>query len=77
MISLVLLFGAILTLPVEWTDRAKSDIILNLACWVCVAAFTIVSLLGFFTRRFHVLNVYDHLRSLLATRLKRVLLPES
>ena len=75
-ISLVLLVGAILTLPVEWTDRTKSDIILNLACWVCVATFTVASLLGFFTRRFHVLNVYDHLRHLLATRLKRMLLPK-
>ena len=76
MISLVLLFGAILTLPVEWTDWTKSDVIMNLVCWACIAAFTIVSLLGFFTRRFHVLNVYDHLRSLLANRLKKVLLTE-
>ena len=76
-LCIVLLLGAILTLPMEWVDSTRADHVLNLALWGCVALFFVFSLLGFFTRRFHVLNVFDRLKAWFVSRLQRVLLPEA
>ena len=73
----VLLLGAILTLPMEWVDSTRVDHVLKFALWGCIALFFVFSLLGFFTRRFHVLNVFDRLKARFASRLQRMLLPEA
>ena len=71
---LVLIVGAILTLPLDWSEWTSSDNLLKLFAWACIGAFFSVSLLSFFTRRFHVLNVFDRLKSFFSLRMKRFLL---
>ena len=72
-----LLLGGIFNLPIEWSGQTRSSTIWTLVWWVCVVAFFVFPLLVFFTRRFHGLNIFDHLKSFLASRLQRMLLPEN
>ena len=73
----VILFGAILTLPVEWSDSTQAKRVLHLVLWGFVAVFFAVSSAGLFIRRFHVLNIYDWLNAWFVSRLQSVLLPEA
>ena len=70
-----LVVGAIWTLPIEWSQATRSHKIWNSVWWTCVGAFYVASLLGFFSRRFHVLNTYERLKMLLFRYLYRLFWP--
>ena len=74
---LVLLVGAFLTLPTEWSAPPGEGVVINLAWWGSVVLFVGVSLLGFFIPRFHVFNVFARLKACFVSPLRRVLLPET
>lgn len=71
-LCLILAVGAILTLPIQWSDWSESNSFLTLVLWLCATAFPVVSLLGFFSRRFHMLNIFDWLKMLVASRIENV-----
>ena len=60
-----LVVGAIWTLPLEWSEATRGHRIWNAVWWLCVGSFYVASLLGFFSRRFHVLNTYEHLKKVM------------
>ena len=72
-----LVVGAVLTLPTQWSDPPQASVVVNLVWWLCVVLFFALSLLGFFIRRFHVLNFFDRLKAWFTPRLRRILLPEA
>lgn len=74
-VVILIALGAFWTLPTDWSLSAREHDLWRTAWWVCVSVFACCSLLGF-TNRFHVLNLYSHLRRWLASRFRRVLLPE-
>ena len=73
---IIFVVGATLTLPLDWSEGTRSGNLTIVAGWICIGAFFVASLLSFFTRRFHVLNIFEHLKSFFAARLKRILLPQ-
>ena len=77
LLCIVLVLGAIWTLPTKWSNSTRAAQVWNLVWWGCVAIFSACSLLGFLTRRFHVLNAYDWLKTSLTPRMRRLLFPEN
>lgn len=77
LLCVVLLVGAVLTLPTEWSTPPEKGLLINLAWGGSVVLFFSVSLLGFFIPRFHVINIFARLRGWLVSPLRRVLLPEA
>ena len=73
----VLLVGALASLPTEWSARPRAGSIVNWVWWSCLGLFFGASMLGFFIRRFHVLNLYDRLKAWFTPRIRRMLLPET
>ena len=72
---LILIAGEALMLPVDWSNWARSPNLLRLAGGICIGTFFVASLLSLVSRRFHVLNVLDRLKSFFAPHMKRMLLP--
>ena len=76
-LCIILLAGAVLNVPTEWSGWTRSGTIWELVGWVCGGTFLVASLLPFFTRRFCGLDIFDFLQGFLESRLQRMLLPEN
>lgn len=71
-LCLVLLIGAVRAFPLQWSAWAGIDTTLSICLWACLLAFYVVALLDIFSRRFHVLNVFDRLKALIARGLESI-----
>lgn len=72
---IILILGGIWTLPTEWSEWTRTHQVWTLVWWSCVVIFLGCSFVALFTRRLRVFNVYGHLKTWFALRLKRILLP--
>lgn len=77
LLCLALTVGAVLTLPTAGSAPPRADVVANLAWWAVVGLFFTLSLLDFFSPRFHLSSIPRRLRGWLAGRLRRVFLPEA
>ena len=75
-ICIILLLGALFSLPTVWSDWNQYGTVRKVFGWVCIVTFLGATLLPFFTRRFHGFGILDRLHTMISFRLQRMLLPE-